>query len=61
MLVIGPPEKQVEFSDDDINDLLRHRLETLSVKDAVAEVASLTAKPRKSVYQMALALSKDQR
>ena len=61
VLVIGPPEKQVEFTDDDINDLLRHRLETLSVKDAVAEVASLTAKPRKSVYQMALALSKDQR
>ena len=61
VLVIGPPEKQVEFSDDDIKDLLRHRLETLSVKDAVAEVASLTAKPRKTVYQMALELSKDQR
>lgn len=61
VLVIGPPEKQIEFSTDDIEELLRRRLETLSVKDAVAEVASLTSSPRKTVYQMALTLSKDQK
>ena len=61
VLVIGPPEKQIEFSTDDIEELLRRRLETLSVKDAVAEVASLTSSPRITVYQMALTLSKDQK
>ena len=35
--------KSAEYSDDDIADLLRERMTDLSVKDAVAEVASLTA------------------
>ena len=58
VLVIAPPKVQVEYSDDDIAELLRERMTDLSVKDAVAEVASLTARPRKAVYQMALALTK---
>ena len=58
VLVVGPPEKKSDYSDDDIADLLSQRLAELSVKDAVAEIASLTGRPRKMVYQMALQLTK---
>ena len=61
VLVIGPPVKTETFSDRDITELLRNRMKDLSLKDAVQEIASLTAKPRKQVYQMALALSKETR
>ena len=56
VLVVGPPAKISAFNDDDIAVLLTKRMAELSVKDAVAEVASLTGKPRKHVYQMALSL-----
>ena len=59
VLIIGPPAKQQAFSDADITALLHERLTQLSVKDAVQEIASLTARPRKAVYQMALALTKE--
>lgn len=59
VLVIGPPVKQQAYSDADIEALLRQRLCDLSVKDAVQEIASLTGKPKKTVYQMALTLNKD--
>ena len=58
VLVVGPPPKKSDYSDDDITGLLTQRLADLSLKDAVAEVASLTGKPRKMVYQMALDLNK---
>lgn len=57
VLVVAPPEKKSDYSDDDITALLSQRLSQLSVKDAVAEVASLTGRPRKMVYQMALTLT----
>ena len=58
VLVIGPPAAQDDFNDADISALLAQRLSELSLKDAVAEVASLTGKPRKMVYQTALAIAK---
>jgi 16S rRNA (cytidine1402-2'-O)-methyltransferase len=40
-----------------MEDALRDRLRTLSVKDATAEVAALLGLPKRQVYQAALALS----
>lgn len=54
VLVIAPPEKTDDYTDDEIRDLLEDRLQNLSLKDAVAEVASLSGKGKKTVYQMAL-------
>ena len=39
--------------------MLRQALERLSVKAAVGEVAAVTGRPRREVYQRALALAKD--
>ena len=56
VLVVGPPEEEETFSDEDITALLQDRLASLSVKDAVQEIASLTGRPRKTIYQMALSV-----
>jgi len=44
---------------DDIDTLLRRALSRVSVKDAVGEVAAATGRPRREIYQRALALTKD--
>ena len=44
---------------DDLDDLLRGALARVSVKEAVAEVATATGLPRREVYQRALVLAKD--
>jgi 16S rRNA (cytidine1402-2'-O)-methyltransferase len=43
---------------DEFDALLRAALVRLSVKEAVAEIAAVTGKPRRDVYQRALALAK---
>ena len=57
VLVIGPPLPQsADIADADA--LLRQALARVSLKDAVADVASLTGLPRRELYQRALALAK---
>jgi 16S rRNA (cytidine1402-2'-O)-methyltransferase len=56
VIVIGPPEASEQPSSDDLDQLLRAALDRVSVKDAVAEVASATGTPRGEVYRRALAL-----
>ena len=58
VIVVGPPREQSE-SAEDVDALLRSALDRVSVKDAVGEVALATGRPRREVYQRALALSKD--
>jgi len=58
VIVVGPPSDDAETVDD-VDDLLRHALKRVSLKDAVGEVALLTGRPRREVYQRALALAKD--
>ena len=57
VLVIAPPTE--ETSDEiDVDALLRQALGRLSVKEAVGEIAAVTGRPRREVYQRALELSK---
>lgn len=59
VLVIAPPAALEETKIADLDALLRQALVRTSVKEAVAEVASATGLPRRTVYQRALALTKD--
>jgi 16S rRNA (cytidine1402-2'-O)-methyltransferase len=58
VLVIGPPAP-AEPQEGDVDHLLRNALRRASLKDAVAEVASVTGQSRRDVYRRALALSKE--
>src|SRR5436190_14347414 len=57
VIVIAPPVGE-QASDDDIDALLNHALARTTVKEAVAEVASATGVPRRTVYSRALELAK---
>jgi 16S rRNA (cytidine1402-2'-O)-methyltransferase len=56
VIVIAPPADD-ETDAGEIDDLLRRALLRVSVKDAVGEVALATGRPRREVYQRALALA----
>ena len=58
VIVIAPPAEE-ESRAEDVDELLRQALARVSVKDAVGEVALATGRPRREVYQRALALTKD--
>ncbi len=59
VIVIAPPEEQAGLVDSaELDALLRQALGRLSVKEAVAEIAVITGRPRREVYQRALALAK---
>jgi 16S rRNA (cytidine1402-2'-O)-methyltransferase len=59
IVVVAPPDPQAATGDVAALDaLLRRALERVSVKDAVGEVAAVTGRPRREVYQRALALAK---
>jgi len=60
-IVIAPPAAEADAPDADAVDaLLRRALRHASVKDAVSDVATATGRPRREIYQRALALSDDQ-
>lgn len=55
VIVIGPPDKKV-YDDAALEKMLRKALEECSVKDAAVRVAAQTGLPKKTLYEMALAL-----
>jgi 16S rRNA (cytidine1402-2'-O)-methyltransferase len=57
VLVIAPPAEQ-GIAESDLDALLRRALERVSVKEAVGEVAAVTGRPRREIYQRALELTK---
>ncbi len=58
VLVIAPPSQAARImADADLDALLRERLGTGSVKDAVAEVLTVSGRPRREVYARALKLA----
>lgn len=54
LLVQG--HRGAELADDEVEALLRQAMESLSVKDAAAQLAELTGKPKRILYQLALSL-----
>jgi 16S rRNA (cytidine1402-2'-O)-methyltransferase len=60
VIVVAPPAAEADQPGEAaLDDMLRAALARASVKDAVSEVASVTGRPRREVYQHALALTKD--
>ena len=58
VIVVAPPaEGSDRPSALEVDALLRRALERVSVKDAVSEVAAATGRPRREIYQRALALT----
>jgi len=58
VIVVAPPEPE-RVAATDVDVLLRRALDRLSVKAAVAEIASVTGLSRRAIYQRALALSEE--
>jgi len=58
VIVVAPPAEEAA-RENDVDEMLRQALARVSVKDAVGEVALATGRPRREVYQRALALSKE--
>src|SRR5262245_17977333 len=58
VIVIAPPPPEQAVETADVDALLRRALKRLSVKEAVAEIAAVTGRPRREIYQRALALTK---
>jgi 16S rRNA (cytidine1402-2'-O)-methyltransferase len=58
VIVIAPPSAPAPDAAD-LDTLLRLALGRVSVKEAVGEIAAVTGRPRREVYQRALALSQD--
>jgi 16S rRNA (cytidine1402-2'-O)-methyltransferase len=56
-IVIAPPAAGADAAAaDEVDALLRRALRRASVKDAVSEVSAATGRPRREIYQRALAL-----
>ena len=60
VVVIAPPEAEANTDASDLDALLRDALGRLSVKEAVSEIAAVTGRPRREIYQRALALGDEQ-
>jgi 16S rRNA (cytidine1402-2'-O)-methyltransferase len=62
VLVIGPPPADaLTMGQDQLDELLRARLQRDSVKDAVAHAVELSGRSRREVYARALELAKERR
>jgi len=58
VIVVAPPAAPAGEAAD-LDALLRQALGRTSVKEAVGEIAAVTGRPRREVYQRALALTQD--
>jgi 16S rRNA (cytidine1402-2'-O)-methyltransferase len=58
VVVVGPPPSQAPLGEAEIDAMLANALGRESLKDAVAEVMTMTGLPRRDVYARALALKK---
>ena len=59
-IVVAPPDVAAAQPDaSEVDAMLRRALQHASVKDAVSGVAAATGRPRREIYQRALALGED--
>ena len=58
VIVLGPKAAEVVVGDKELSKILLNRMEDMSLKDAVLEVASLTKRSRQEIYKIALAVKK---
>lgn len=59
VIVVGPPAPRAALCAHEIDAMLENALGRTSLKDAVAEVVSMTGLPRREIYARALALTRD--
>jgi 16S rRNA (cytidine1402-2'-O)-methyltransferase len=59
IVIVIAPAAETAAEPADVDALLRAALARVSVKEAVGEVAAVTGRPRREVYQRALALNQD--
>ena len=57
VIVVGPPEKRAALCAHEIDAMLENALRRASLKDAVAEVVSMTGLPRREIYARALEIA----
>ena len=57
VVVVGPPEKRAPLCAHEIDAMLENALGRSSLKDAVAEVVSMTGLPRREIYARALEIA----
>ncbi|MDO8837521.1 MAG: 16S rRNA (cytidine(1402)-2'-O)-methyltransferase [Parvibaculum sp.] len=57
VIVVGPPEKRAALCAHEIDAMLENALRRESLKDAVAEVVSMTGLPRREIYARALEIA----
>lgn len=57
VVVVGPPEKRAALCAHEIDAMLENALRRSSLKDAVAEVVSMTGLPRREIYARALEIA----
>ena len=58
LVVDGADKHASQISIEKISELLRARMQKMSLRDAVKEVEDLSGLPRKQIYQLALSISK---
>lgn len=56
VLIVGPPDAPVTLEDGAITDRLRALMDDMSLKEAVAEVTDIAGRPKRDVYDLALAI-----
>ena len=61
VLVVAPPGAEAEVLAVDVDTALREALGRLSMRDAAAEVALLTGRPKREVYARALELAREEK
>lgn len=60
VVIVGPPgAEQLAPAGDVVDERLREALKTVSLKEAVAQVAATTGQPRRTIYARALELTRE--
>lgn len=56
VLVVAPPEAHTALDDEQIIDRLKALMDDMSLKEAVAEVTDIGGRPKREIYELALAV-----